>query len=458
MRKESKEDDKPPPSSSFIIGGIGLLSAASLLAFISTRIHTAKASQVLTRAGFLIPKIQTGRVFIRWPFQHIKTISTTADQIQIDPPNLRDSDKIPIKLPTIITTRLREGDPQAIIAHALSFETDDDRFQIISDTVGGMYRPYVGSTTVQNLFAGRDEFQKEMKQQISKALEPFGLEVVSLHNNSITTSGDVDVLGTTAMIEEAKVVAKAKAETAAFEKAGNIAAQEQKTAEKIRLAILSVQVAEQEMIRDTELARLKAQTINAQIAAKLENETKSTAAAQEVAGLKARLEADVAVVEQRQQLEQQRSVELTKTQVRKEQTMMDADGKYYAVIRAAEAEKLKVEHAAIAEKARLEAIASGTEATLMAQAKGMEAIGLALQDRPPILTYLALEKDIQVRIAKEQGAALGKTAMTIYGQGAGNALSEVLTEFGMNLKSMEGAGIPLPKFLSPVLPKTSDKK
>lgn len=261
-----------------------------LLWFIATRYKTPATNEAIVVSGSTKKddrglKVLTSKGGFVWPIlQRAVSISLKSHQTTTESEAI-SQDKIKLHLKVVATFKVGETD-EDIRKAAQRFSGQENKIDMfMSETIEGSMRAIVGTMSVEDLLTNRQNFSKEMRDEILESIESQGLKLDTLQIQDISDDNDYIInLGKPqeAAVKQAAVIAEQKAE------------QESKNAEIAKeksIALANKDLSIQQATIDEEINKRKAEAEAAGPIAKAEQEKKIADAQREVE------EANVAVTQ-----------------------------------------------------------------------------------------------------------------------------------------------------------------
>lgn len=373
--------------------GASLLGVVGFLAF---RVKIAGPSEYIVKTGILIDDIMITKKTVVLPFQTASTMSITPNTLEINV-DAMSAQRIPFRMPSVWTIGPK-NDMKSLenYARLLMDKGPNGLNEVMNGVIQGEARVMTANMDLNELFSDRNQFKSTVVEKINQTVEPFGIAV---YNANIAELSDLDrdnqffsnqkkraleIVNQEARVSVSEAVKdgligektnQSQARQAVAEAEKNAKLVEFERDREVAESLKTLQVAQAEYTRETQLAQIRAQ-----------------AAAEE-----SKWNLQMAVEEKRklQELEKKRADDYTTTMVKAEINITEADGK---------AKSLKLESDAMLYSKLREA--EGILAIRKAEAEGLAALISSAGDVDGLNRYLLIRDKQLPILAEKQAEAL----------------------------------------------------
>ncbi len=403
-----------PDKSTLLVSGICL----GIGCFGLMRYKTSRSNEWLVRTGLGVKDIEIGKKYIQWPFQNIDYINMAPISYKFSV-NAMSKEKLEFNFPAVFTIGPKNNSDSLIsYSRYLLNQSDEEVNYLIRGVLEGESRSLASNLLIEEIFAGRNDFKKEIVDNVQKQLDQYGLEIYNANIEELKDSDTSNYFKSLSQKIKSEAENKAKVDVAEQNKRGDIGAKEREgeTRQKISIVESEATLVEnqrrQEILKSSaelEKTRAEQNLIITQAKIKSENEALIT---------RMELEKEVEVKRSQMELEKQRASDLSSTQVKAEMEAKEAEGKansqkilidasFYTIQREAEAKlyaKQKEAEAMIYSKIKE---AQGIEAIYSAQAEGIKKLIDSFGGNPQsLISYTMMDKGIYEKLAESNAKAI----------------------------------------------------
>jgi flotillin len=394
--------------------GVGI----GLIGFSVLRYKTSRSNEWLVRTGLGIKDIQIGKKFFQWPFQNIDYINMAPNSYKFSV-NAMSKEKLEFNFPAVFTIGPKNNQESLTnFSRYLLNQEDEQVNYLIRGVLEGESRAIASNLLIEEIFAGRNDFKKEIVENVQKQLDQYGLEIYNANIEELTDSDTSNYFKSLSQKIKSEAENKAKVDVAEQNKRGDIGAKEREGETRQKTSIIESDTTlvenqrRQEILKsnaELEKTRAEQDLIIKQAMIKAENEALIT---------KMSMEKEVEAKRSAMELEKQRASELSTTQVKAEMEAKKAEGEanskkiladasFYTVQKEAEAKlfsKQKEAEALIYMKLKE---AEGIGAVYNAQADGFKKLIESFGGNPQaLISYTMMDKGIFEKLAESNAKAI----------------------------------------------------
>lgn len=394
--------------------GIGVISVG----FGVLRYKTSRSNEWLVRTGLGVKDIQIGKKFVQWPFQNIDYINMAPNSYKFSV-NAMSKEKLEFNFPAVFTIGPKNN-PDSLTNYSryLLNQEDKEVNYLIRGVLEGESRAIASNLMIEEIFAGRNDFKKEIVENVQKQLDQYGLEIYNANIEELTDSDTSNYFKSLSQKIKSEAENKAKVDVAEQNKRGDIGAKEREGETRQKTSIIESDTTlvenqrRQEILKsnaDLEKTRAEQNLIITQAKIRAENEALIT---------KMSMEKEVELKRSQMELEKQRASELTMTHVKAEMEAKEAEGKansqkiladasFYTVQKKAEAELFAKQKEAEALMYMKLKEAEGIGAVYTAQAEGFKKLIDSFGGNPQaLISYTMMDKGIYEKLAESNAKAI----------------------------------------------------
>ncbi len=449
-KKQKAEDDE---KRRLFMYGAGAILIGSATAFLFTRYKTSKSNEWLVKTGILVNDMQIGKKFFQLPFQNIQRIVVTPTNYQLNI-NSMSKEKMEFKFP-IVFTMGPKVDEESLTKYSRFMLNLDDKDTVIKGIIEGEARALAANISIEEIFAGRNEFKNNIINHVQPQLDQYGIAIYNANIEELRDSESSNYFKSLALRIKAEAENKAKVQVAEQNKHGQIGSKEREAETRQRIATVESETMiienqrKQEMLKSAaDLEKTTAEQEMIINLAKIRSQNESEK-------IKMDMECEVEAKRQKMEVERVRATELSKTLVEAEKVQKEAEG--YA-----NAQKIKADAILYAKMKDAEGVlyaktkeAEGLAAMYEAQSSGIHKLVSSFGgDRQSLISYMMLEKDQFTKLADSSAKAIQglQPKITIWNTGAEKEAYSGIANLGKSLVPMldtikDQTGYALPDWL-----------
>jgi flotillin len=351
-------------ASELFVLGAGILSVGTvgIVGTLASRVHTVPASQYMAKTGWLVKKVNIGRIMFKWPFQQIVKIDLKPVPINMVAHNM-SKEMVPFELPVNITVKPinPEKDPEGFIRYATNMSpmTAAEARHIIEGVISGETRAYVASMSIQEIFSDKDAFKRKVTDRVQEDLADFGLEITNANIGDLKDMDGNDYFDNMMKITLEKATTKSRVEVSETVKLRDIGEKEREAETRKQRARLEADACEIETTNKQRLSHYGkdlqlTNTDNARLTSLATIEAHKATRTRQI-----EVEVELNKVIQQQELEKLRSSKLVVATADAEAIIKMAEADVQAIRLRADATLYSEQKKAEAAKIQLEAAAEG---------------------------------------------------------------------------------------------------
>lgn len=382
-----------------VFNGLALGTICSV-AFIGSRYRVCKPEQMMIRTGLGIKDMLISKKGIQWPLQKYFMTNMTPTTHSFNLHNM-SNEKVEFKLPVIFTicpihpSYDKEGFERYV---RYMNDVDDDAFHdTLAGMIDGKMRMLTASMTIDEMFSGKEEFQKQVVDKIGVDLSKIGINIL---NANIKEMSDYDEKNKFFEYRKQRAIETAnnhaKKDVAQAQKEGEIGMKKQETEKRIKVAELDKNSIQAENQRLGEIAKSKAELAEAEALSKKRTDIANVQAKVAAQKRQAELKKELYIKTQEQEIEKKRAKYRVKATVEAEALIVESKGKAKSMQLIADADFYKKQKEA-----------DGIYAVYKAQADGLNKIIEFVNKNSALVQFhMALEKDLYPTISKHGADAV----------------------------------------------------
>lgn len=391
------------------IAGTCLVGGACLVIplFILSRYKTSRSNEWLVRTGLAIKDIQIGKKFIQWPFQDVVSINIGPQSYKFSL-GAMSKEKLEFTFPAVFTIGPKNNIES--LGNYSRYLLNQDREQtenLIRGVIEGETRALASSLLIEDIFAGRNVFKKDVVENVQKQLDQYGLEIYNANIEELKDSETSNYFKSLSQKIKSEAENKAKVDVAEQNKKGEIGFKEREgeTRQQVSMVEAETKLIEnqraQEILKsNAELEKIRAEQnlIMAQAQIRADNEALIT---------RMEMEKEVEFKRTQMEIEKQRASELTTTQVKAEMEAKEAEGKSNSQKILADANFYMTQKEAEGKLYTKLKEAQGMEALYEAQSNGLKKLVDSFGGNPQaLISYTMMDKGIYEKIADSNAKAI----------------------------------------------------
>lgn len=405
--------------------GLGVITVG----FGILRYKTSRSNEYLVRTGLGIKDIQIGKKFVQWPFQNIDYINMAPTSYKFSI-NAMSKEKLEFNFPAVFTIGPKNN-PESLTNYSryLLNQEDKEVNYLIRGVLEGESRAIASNLTIEEIFAGRNDFKKDIVENVQKQLDQYGLRIYNASVEELTDSDTSNYFKSLSQKIKSEAENKAKVDVAEQNKRGDIGAKEREGETRQKTAIIESDTTLVENQRKQEILKSNADLEKIRAEQKLVIKQAQIRSDNEALITQMSMEKEVEEKRLAMELEKQRASELTTTQVKAEMeakkaegqansqriladasfytAQKNADAKFYLIQKEAEAKLIsdqKIAEAMVYSKLKE---AQGIKAVYDAQAEGFEKLIKSFGGNPQaLISYTMMDKGIYEKLAESNAKAI----------------------------------------------------
>ncbi len=389
----------------------GLVTASLIgigtIGFILGRYKTSKSNEWLVRTGLGIKDIQIGKKYVQWPFQNIDYINMAPSSFKFSI-NAMSKEKMEFNFPAVFTIGPKNNSESLTsFSRYLLGQNNDEVNDLIRGIIEGETRSMSANLAIEEIFAGRTEFKKDIVDNVQKQLDQYGLEIFNANIEELKDGSQSNYFKSLSQRIKSEAENRAKTEVAEQNKKGEIGVKEREGETRQQVSIIEAdttlvenQRQEQILKSSAELEKTRAEQnlIITQAKIKAENEALIT---------KMSMEKDVEIKRSQMELEKQRASDLSSTQVKAEMEAKRAEGEANSKRILADALLYSEQKSAEAKLYAKQKEAEGINAVYLAQAEGFKKLVESFGGNPQaLISYTMMDKGVYEKLAESNAKAI----------------------------------------------------
>jgi flotillin len=400
-KKKAEEDEKRR----LFMYGAGAILIGSATAFLFTRYKTSKSNEWLVKTGILVNDMQIGKKFFQLPFQNIQRIIVTPTNYHLNI-NSMSKEKMEFKFP-IVFTMGPKVDEESLTKYSRFMLNLDDKDTVIKGIIEGEARALAANISIEEIFAGRNEFKNNIINHVQPQLDQYGIAIYNANIEELRDSESSNYFKSLALRIKAEAENKAKVQVAEQNKHGQIGSKEREAETRQRIATVESETMIIENQRKQEMLKSAADLEKTTAEQEMIINLAKIRSQNEAEKIKMDMECEVEAKRQKMEVERVRATELSKTLVEAEKVQKEAEG--YA-----NAQKIKADAVLYAKMKDAEGVlyaktkeAEGLSAMYEAQSSGIHKLVSSFGgDRQSLISYMMLEKDQFTKLADSSAKAI----------------------------------------------------
>ena len=410
--------------------GFGLVSVGLIgTGLILTRYKTSKSNEWLVRTGLGIKDIQIGKKYVKWPFQNIDVINMSPASYKFSV-NAMSKEKMEFNFPAIFTIGPR-NDNESLIRYSryLLNQENEQTNNLIRGIIEGETRTMSANLSIEEIFAGRVGFKKDIVGNVQNQLEQYGLEIYNANIEELKDAESSNYFKSLSQKILSEAENRAKVEVSEQNKFGDIGAKEREGETRQQISIIESDTTLVENTRLQEIIKSKAELEKTRAEQDLIINQAKIKSDNEALITKMKMEKEVESKRLEMQIERQRANELSNTQVKAEMISKEAEGismsqkinadaNFYTIQKKAEGDlfaaqknaeallysKIKEAEGLIVYKTKE---AEGINLIYKAQAEGLQQVINSFNgNTQALISYTMIEKNVYEKLAESNAKAI----------------------------------------------------
>lgn len=424
-----------PDKSTLIVGGLCL----GIGLFGYTRYKTSRSNEWLVRTGLGVKDIQIGKKFIQWPFQNVDYINMAPNSYKFSV-NAMSKEKLEFNFPAVFTIGPKNNSESLTNYSRYLLNQDDEQVNgLIRGVLEGESRSLASNLLIEEIFAGRNDFKKEIVDNVQKQLDQYGLEIYNANIEELKDSDTSNYFKSLSQKIKSEAENRAKVDVAEQNKRGEIGAKEREGETRQKTSIIESEATLVENQRRQEILKSNAELEKTRAEQNLIITQAKIRADNEALITRMELEKEVEVKRSQMELEKIRASDLSSTQVKAEMEAKKAEGEanskkiladasFYTVQKEAEGKLFSQQKEAEAMVYSKLKEAEGVKALYAAQAEGIKQLVESFGGNPQaLISYTMMDKGIYEKLADSNAKAIQglNPKITVWTQDAAKGMEPI---------------------------------
>jgi flotillin len=383
------------------------LVGLGIAGFALTRYKTSKSNEWLVRTGLGIKDIQIGKKYVQWPFQNIDYINMAPSSFKFSI-NAMSKEKMEFNFPAVFTIGPKNN-PESLTSFSryLLGQDNDEVNDLIRGIIEGETRSMSANLAIEEIFAGRTEFKKDIVDNVQKQLDQYGLEIFNANIEELKDGDQSNYFKSLSQRIKSEAENRAKTEVAEQNKKGDIGVKEREGETRQQISIIEADTTLVENQRQQQILKSQAELEKTRAEQNLIITQAKIKADNEALIKRMEMEKEVEIKRSHMELEKQRATDFSTIQVKAEIEAKKAEGDANSKKIMADADLYAKQKEAEANLYAKKAEAEGVEALYRAQAEGLNKLVASFGgNSQALISYTMLEKGIYEKLAGANAEAI----------------------------------------------------
>lgn len=235
------------------------LVGLGIVGFALTRYKTSKSNEWLVRTGLGITDIQIGKKYVQWPFQNIDYINMAPSSFKFSI-NAMSKEKMEFNFPAVFTIGPKNN-PESLTSFSryLLGQDNEQVNDLIRGIIEGETRSMSANLAIEEIFAGRTEFKKDIVDNVQKQLDQYGLEIFNANIEELKDGDQSNYFRSLSQRIKSEAENRAKTEVAEQNKKGDIGVKEREGETRQQISIIEADTTLVENTRQQQILKSAAE-------------------------------------------------------------------------------------------------------------------------------------------------------------------------------------------------------